>query len=131
VVLAGKGHELVQLTNFGKRNWSDKQVLTGILQGQGKQILATVAIKQRFLDELKHQHNPNHLTPETYYSGAGQSALGRDVGEGDVGGGRVNDGRDVGGRPNGASLQEPLQEPLQESLVQKKPSVSGMFTPVG
>jgi hypothetical protein len=122
VVLAGKGHELVQLTNFGKRNWSDKQVLIEILQSQGKQILATAAIKQRFLEELKHQHNPSHLTPETYYSGV-PSVLGRGVGGGVDG--RVNDGRvsvdggrDVGGRPNGVSLQE-------------KPMVSGMFKPIG
>lgn len=25
VMLAGKGHETVQLTNFGKRKWSDKE----------------------------------------------------------------------------------------------------------
>lgn len=71
VVLAGKGHELVQLTNFGKRAWSDKRVLTEILQAQGKQVLSMGGIQQQFLESLKEQHNPNHLTPEVYYSGEG------------------------------------------------------------
>jgi len=36
VVLAGKGHETVQLTNFGKRERNDKKSLISLLQSQGK-----------------------------------------------------------------------------------------------
>ena len=32
VLVAGKGHEQVHYTNFGKRKWNDKEKLEGILK---------------------------------------------------------------------------------------------------
>lgn len=32
VLIAGKGHEQVHYTNFGKRKWNDKEKLEGILK---------------------------------------------------------------------------------------------------
>ena len=32
VLIAGKWHENIQLTNFGKRKWNDKEVLLEILK---------------------------------------------------------------------------------------------------
>lgn len=32
VMFAGKGHETIQLTNFGKRKWSDKEEVLKNLQ---------------------------------------------------------------------------------------------------
>jgi hypothetical protein len=68
VVLAGKGHELVQLTNFGKKEWNDKKVLMEILQSQGKRILNASEIKKQYLEEMKDKKNPEHITPEQYLS---------------------------------------------------------------
>lgn len=66
VVLAGKGHETVQLTNFGKREWNDKKNLITLLQSQGKTLLNSKEIKKQYLIELKNRTNPNHITPEQY-----------------------------------------------------------------
>jgi hypothetical protein len=69
VVLAGKGHELVQLTNFGKKEWNDKKNLINILQSQGESLLNSKEIKKQYLAELKNKVNPNHITPEQYLQG--------------------------------------------------------------
>jgi hypothetical protein len=66
VVLAGKGHEPMQLTNFGKRARSDKKVLIEHLEAQGKHLLNANEIKKQYLEELKDKKNPEHITPEQY-----------------------------------------------------------------
>lgn len=70
VVLAGKGHETIQLTNFGKRPRSDKNILIEHLQGLGKQLLNTSEVKRHYLENLKDQTNPTHITPQQYFSSA-------------------------------------------------------------
>ncbi|GHV26839.1 hypothetical protein FACS1894176_08080 [Bacteroidia bacterium] len=114
VVLAGKGHELVQLTNFGKRERSDKRILTEILQNQGKQILNTTVIKQQFLDALKNQKNPAHITPEQYY--ATPSAVAQPIPQPTV-------------QPVAQRVSQPVPQP-QSALIPPSPRSSGMFKPV-
>jgi hypothetical protein len=114
VVFAGKGHELVQLTNFGKKARSDKKVLTEILQSQGKQILNTTVIKQQFLDELKNQKNPAHVTPAQYYatpSSVAQPTLQSTV------------------QPVPQRVSQPISQP-QSAPIPPSPKPSGMFKPV-
>lgn len=73
VVLAGKGHELVQLTNFGKRERNDKKTLISLLQSQNKSILNSSEVKKAYLEELKSDKNPNHITPQQYIQNAPQA----------------------------------------------------------
>jgi UDP-N-acetylmuramoyl-L-alanyl-D-glutamate--2,6-diaminopimelate ligase len=68
VVLAGKGHELMQLTNFGKRPRSDKKILIKHLEREGKQFISASEIKKQSLEEMKDRKNPHHLTVENYIS---------------------------------------------------------------
>jgi hypothetical protein len=58
----------MQLTNFGKRARSDKKVLIERLEAQGKQILNASEIKKQYLEEMKDKKNPDHITPEQYFS---------------------------------------------------------------
>jgi len=66
VVFAGKGHELIQLTNFGKRERNDKKILMTFLQSQNTPILNTHEVKRAYLEELRSKKNPNHVTPQQY-----------------------------------------------------------------
>ena len=68
VVSCGKWHEQVQITNFWKRPWSDKKILTDILQSQKKTILNTKEIKSAYLKNLKDERNDNHITTQQYYA---------------------------------------------------------------
>ena len=68
VVSCWKWHEQVQITNFWKRKWNDKQILSEILNSQHKLILNTKEIKQAYLKNLKDSRNQNHITYEQYYS---------------------------------------------------------------
>jgi hypothetical protein len=68
VVSCWKWHEQVQITNFWKRKWNDKQILSEILNSQHKLILNTKEIKQAYLKNLKDSKNQNHITYEQYYS---------------------------------------------------------------
>ena len=70
VVSCGKWHEQVQLTNFGKRKWSDKKVLTKMLQLQHKTILNTNEIKRAYLQNLRIEKSWNSITTQQYYSAA-------------------------------------------------------------
>ena len=56
VVIAWRGHEATQYTNFGKRNFDDKQVLLNILQEQHVNLKNTKATKEYYLNELKKRH---------------------------------------------------------------------------
>lgn len=67
VVLCGKWHEQVQLTNFGKRAWSDKKVLSKILTSQGKTILNSKEIKLAHLADLKNEKSKDHISVQQYY----------------------------------------------------------------
>ncbi len=68
VILAGKGHESVQLTNFGKRARNDKQKLIELLTAAGKTLLNTQEIKIKHLNQLKESHKEQHVTPATFLS---------------------------------------------------------------
>ena len=68
VVSCWKWHEQVQLTNFWKRKWNDKKVLTEILNSQKKLILNSKEIKNAYLKNLKNERNENHITYEQYYA---------------------------------------------------------------
>ncbi len=67
VVCCWKGHEQVQLTNFGKRPRNEKKVLSEILNKQWKNILNTKSIKKTYLEQLKSEKNQNHVTVQKYY----------------------------------------------------------------
>ena len=68
VVSCGKWHEQIQLTNFWKRKWSDKKVLTKILEYQGKTILNTDEIKRAYLQSLRVEKSANTISAQMYYS---------------------------------------------------------------
>ena len=68
VVSCGKGHEQVQLTNFWKRKWSDKNILTSILESQHKTILNVNEIKKAYLQNLRIEKSANSITTKQYYS---------------------------------------------------------------
>ena len=67
VVSCGKWHEQVQLTNFWKRKWSDKKVLTKILEYQHKTILNSSEIKRAYLQNLRIEKSSNSITAKQYY----------------------------------------------------------------
>ena len=68
VVSCWKWHEEVQRTNFWKRKWNDKQVLTRILEYQHKTILNVYEIKKMYLQNLKIEKSSNSITTKQYYS---------------------------------------------------------------
>lgn len=68
VVSCGKWHEQVQLTNFWKRKWNDKKVLTDILTSQHKTILNSNEIKKAYLQNLKIEKSNSIITTQKYYS---------------------------------------------------------------
>ena len=68
VVSCWKWHEQVQLTNFWKRKWNDKTVLTKLLMFQNKTILNTKEIKESYLKQLKIEKSNSSITKEQYYS---------------------------------------------------------------
>ena len=68
VVSCWKWHEQVQLTNFWKRKWNDKTVLTKLLMSQNKTILNTKEIKESYLKQLKIEKSNSSITKEQYYS---------------------------------------------------------------
>jgi hypothetical protein len=68
VVSCGKWHEQVQITNFWKRKWNDKQVLSEILTSQKKLILNSKEIKKAYLQNLRYEKSQNHITTKEYYS---------------------------------------------------------------
>lgn len=71
VVFAGKGHEVAQLTNFGKRDWNDKKVLTQILQESGIALEDSEKIRHAFIQRIQEEkRSANHLTVEQYLEGA-------------------------------------------------------------
>ena len=67
VVSCWKWHEQVQLTNFWKRKWNDKKVLTKILEYQHKTILNTDEIKKAYLQNLRIEKSSNSITTKQYY----------------------------------------------------------------
>ena len=67
VVSCGKGHEQVQLTNFWKRKWNDKTVLTDLLLSKNKTILNTKEIKKAYLEQLRIEKTGNSITKQQYY----------------------------------------------------------------
>lgn len=67
VVSCGKWHEQVQLTNFWKRKWNDKKVLTKILEYQHKTILNADEIKRTYLQNLRIEKSASSITPKQYY----------------------------------------------------------------
>ena len=68
VVSCWKWHEQVQLTNFWKRKWNDKTVLTKLLMSQNITILNTKEIKESYLKQLKIEKSNSSITKEQYYS---------------------------------------------------------------
>ena len=68
VISCGKWHEQVQLTNFWKRKWNDKKLLTEILTSQNKVILNSKEIKKAYLQNLKYEKGQSFLTTDQYYS---------------------------------------------------------------
>ncbi len=68
VVSCWKWHEEVQLTNFWKRKWNDKKVLTKILEYQHKTILNVNEIKKAYLQNLRIEKSSNSITTQQYYS---------------------------------------------------------------
>jgi UDP-N-acetylmuramoyl-L-alanyl-D-glutamate--2,6-diaminopimelate ligase len=68
VVSCWKWHEQVQLTNFWKRKWNDKKVLSEILKSQQKTILNTDEIKKAYLQNLRIEKSSNSITTQQYYS---------------------------------------------------------------
>ena len=68
VVSCGKWHEQVQLTNFWKRKWNDKKVLSDILQSQNKTILNTKEIKKAYLQNLRIEKSENSITTQQYFA---------------------------------------------------------------
>ena len=68
VISCWKWHEQIQLTNFWKRKWNDKKVLTELLLSQNKTILNTKEIKKAYLQQLKIEKSKNSITKEQYYS---------------------------------------------------------------
>lgn len=68
VVSCGKGHEQIQLTNFWKRKWNDKSILTDSLLSRNKKILNSKEIKKAYLQQLKIEKSKNSITKEQYYS---------------------------------------------------------------
>ena len=75
VVSCGKWHEQVQITNFWKRKWNDKQVLSEILTSQKKLILNSKEIKNAYLQNLRYEKNQNHITTKQYYSNTEQPQI--------------------------------------------------------
>ena len=67
VVSCWKWHEQVQLTNFWKRKWNDKKVLTKILEYQQKTILNSNEIKLAYLQNLRIEKSANSITTKQYY----------------------------------------------------------------
>ena len=68
VVSCGKWHEQVQITNFWKRKWNDKNILSEILQSQNKTILNTKEIKKAYLQNLRIEKSGNSITTQQYFS---------------------------------------------------------------
>ena len=68
VVSCWKWHEQIQLTNFWKRKWNDKKILTHILQSQNKIILNSNEIKKAYLQKLRIEKSPNSITTQQYYN---------------------------------------------------------------
>jgi UDP-N-acetylmuramoyl-L-alanyl-D-glutamate--2,6-diaminopimelate ligase len=68
VVLAGKGHETIQLTNFGKRPRSDKEIVITHIKALGKQLLNASEVKKQYLEEIKDRKHPDHITIQQYLS---------------------------------------------------------------
>ena len=68
VVSCWKWHEQVQLTNFWKRKWSDKKILTKILESQHKTILNANEIKKAYLQNLRIEKSASSITTKQYYS---------------------------------------------------------------
>ena len=67
VVSCWKWHEQIQLTNFWKRKWSDKKMLTKMLEYQHKTILNTDEIKRAYLQKLRIEKSSNSITAKQYY----------------------------------------------------------------
>ncbi len=68
ILLAGKWHENIQLTNFWKRPRSDKEKLVELLTMAGKNILDTDDLKRQHLNQLKETYKTQHVTPSTFLS---------------------------------------------------------------
>ena len=68
VVSCWKWHEQVQLTNFWKRKWNDKKILTKILELQHKTILNINEVKAAYLQNLRIKKSENTITTKQYYS---------------------------------------------------------------
>ena len=75
IVSCGKWHEQVQLTNFWKRKWNDKKILTRILESQHKTILNSKEIKKAYLQALKLEKSSNSITEQQYYSKSPESPI--------------------------------------------------------
>ena len=75
IVSCGKWHEQVQLTNFWKRKWNDKKILTRILESQHKTILNSKEIKKTYLQALKLEKSSNSITEQQYYSKSPESPI--------------------------------------------------------
>ena len=73
VVSCWKWHEQIQLTNFGKRKWNDKKVLTKMLELQHKTILNTNEVKKAYLQNLRIEKSNNSITKQQYYSQSSQT----------------------------------------------------------
>ena len=78
VVSCGKWHEQVQLTNFWKRKWNDKKVLTEILGSQKKTLLNVDEIKRKYLQDLRIEKSANSITTKQYYSSSSDSQVKED-----------------------------------------------------
>ncbi len=68
VVSCGKWHEQVQITNFWKRPWNDKKVLSDILRSQNKLILNAKEIKNAYLQNLKIEKSKSSITTKQYFA---------------------------------------------------------------
>ena len=68
VVSCWKWHEQIQLTNFWKRKWNDKIMLTDLLLSKNKTILNAKEIKKAYLQQLKLEKSHNSITKQQYYS---------------------------------------------------------------
>ena len=68
VVSCWKWHEQVQLTNFWKRKWNDKTVLTDLLLSKNQTILNVKEMKKAYLQQLKLEKSGSSITTQQYYS---------------------------------------------------------------
>ena len=68
VVSCWKWHEQIQLTNFWKRKWNDKKLLTKILEIQHKTILNSDEIRKAYLQNLRIEKSANSITTNQYYA---------------------------------------------------------------